>query len=101
MTTYNDFAVVSIESDFLTGLADTNSTFVLSPTIFNEETGFETFTYEFQADGAFTVGIGVLDASDTVVDSGLLVDNFSLGSDLAVLTGTQASTLNSSDFIFA
>ncbi len=78
--TYNDFAFVSIVpivSDSFDTLADTYSTFVSSPTDFNEETGFETFYYTFPTDGMFTLGVGVVDVEDEVVDSGLLVDNFS------------------------
>ena len=98
---FNDFAVVTIQPDALTGLADTNNTFVLSPTDFSQETGFETFTYDFLADGNYTVSIGVVDVGDTIVDSGLLVDNVSLGSDLAILKGTLGSALNSDNFVFA
>ena len=73
----NDFAFVSIAGT-ASELADTNSVFMLSPADFNEETGFHTFTHTFGTAGTFTIGVGVTDVSDTVVDSGLLVDDFNI-----------------------
>lgn len=75
-SSFNDFAFVSIGS--LSTLANTNSSFVLSPTSFNEETGYATFSYTFTTQGTYQVGLGVVDVADTVVDSALLVDNFSV-----------------------
>jgi Ca2+-binding RTX toxin-like protein len=71
----NDFAFVSIAGT-ASELADTNSVFMLSPTVFGEETGFQTFSHTFTTAGTFTIGVGVTDVGDTIVDSGLLVDNF-------------------------
>ena len=73
---FNDFAFVSIASP--TELADTNSTFVLSASPFSEETGYQSFFFESPIDTTLTVGLGVVDVSDTVVDSGLLIDNFQI-----------------------
>lgn len=75
---FNDFAFVTIDS--LSELADTFSTFVLSPTLFDQETGFNTFSFTIPTTGTFTLGLGVTDVFDTAVDSGLLVDNISLSS---------------------
>ncbi|AFZ20509.1 DVUA0089 family protein [Allocoleopsis franciscana] len=75
-SSYNDFAFVSING--LTELADTNSTFALSPTVFTEQTGYKKFSYTFRAAGTYTIGLGVVDAGDKTVDSALVVDNFSL-----------------------
>jgi hypothetical protein len=77
-SSYNDFAFVSING--LRELADTNSTFALSPTVFNEQTGYKQFSYTFRAAGTYTIGLGVVDAGDKTVDSALVVDNFSLTS---------------------
>lgn len=72
-SSFNDFAFVSISS--LSELGDTNSNFFFSNTIFPSETGYGSFTYQFETDGTFTIGIGVVDVGDTAVDSALLVDN--------------------------
>ncbi|MEL7038578.1 MAG: hypothetical protein AAFO04_23635 [Cyanobacteria bacterium J06592_8] len=76
-TFFNDLAFVSISS--LSTLADTTfPTFVSSLTPFNEETGFQPFSFTVPSNGTYTLGIGVVDAVDTVVDSGLLIDNVAL-----------------------
>lgn len=75
-SSFNDFSFVSLTPDSTSELADTNDTFVLSDTPLNEETGFQTFTYEFQSSGTFTVGAGVVDVSDNIVASALVLDNF-------------------------
>ena len=75
---FNDFAVVSLSSEgssFFEVLGDTNSDFVLSPTIFGEGTPFEQFSFTFGSTGVFTLGLAVLNDTDTAVDSGLLIDN--------------------------
>ncbi len=77
-TYYNDFAFVSISDGHLSELADTNSTFNFSNSGFNEETGYGSFSYQFTNSGTFTIAVGVSDAVDGVVDSALLVDNFSI-----------------------
>jgi Ca2+-binding RTX toxin-like protein len=76
--TFNDFAFVSITPTFVSELADTNSVFLLSPTRFNEETGYRTFEYKFTTAGTYMVGVGVVDVADTAVASGLLVDNLNI-----------------------
>ncbi|MEQ9670220.1 S8 family serine peptidase [Coleofasciculus sp. G2-EDA-02] len=98
-TFFNDFGFVSIVSNTLNTLANTNSSFVSSPTIFNEETGFGTFSYTFQTAGTFTLGIGVVDVGDTVVDSGLLVDNLSFTGNSFPIGGSQKVTLGSGDIV--
>lgn len=77
-TFFNDFAFVSIAGVDI--LADTFSEFVTSLTSFSEETEFQTFSFTFDTAGTYTVGLGVADLVDTVVDSGLLVDNVDLES---------------------
>ena len=75
---FNDFAVVSLSSEgssFFEVLGDTNSDFVLSPTIFGEGTPFEQFSFTFGSTGVFTLGLAVLNSTDTIADSGLLIDN--------------------------
>ncbi len=90
-TNFNDFAFVSIASNLLSELADTNSFFELSPTRFSEETDYDNFTFEFSAAGTYRVGIGVVDSEDTAVDSGLLVDDFKVVSAAEAILGTDNS----------
>ncbi|MCG5062029.1 MAG: DVUA0089 family protein [Limnoraphis sp. WC205] len=76
---YNDFAFVSIESEDSQILADTFSPLNTSNTfVFPQETGYDSFNYTFEEGGTFTIGVGVVDVGDTVGNTGLLVDNFSL-----------------------
>jgi hypothetical protein len=72
-TTFNDFAFVAIAS--LQELADTATPSVSSVTNFARETGFKNFSYTFASTGNYTLGLGVVDVGDTIVNSGLLVDN--------------------------
>ena len=90
-STFNDFAFVSITPNSLSELADTNSFFELSPTRFSEETDYDNFTFEFSEAGTYRVGIGVVDSFDTIVDSGLLVDDFKVVSASEAILGTDNS----------
>lgn len=85
---FNDFAFVSVTPTFLSELADTNSVIALSPTPFFEETGYQTFEYKFTTAGTYTLGLGVVDVRDTLVDSGLLVDNLNI---FAEILGTPGN----------
>ncbi|GET37592.1 PEP-CTERM sorting domain-containing protein [Microseira wollei] len=76
-TFFNDFSFVSIS--FLEELADTTfPTFISSLTPFNEETGLQKFSFKIPTTGTYTLGLGVIDVADSIVDSGLLVDNVKL-----------------------
>ncbi|NEO82409.1 PEP-CTERM sorting domain-containing protein [Moorena sp. SIO4G3] len=75
---FNDFSFVSI-AKMVDGLADTNSPlFIDSLTPFFQETGFQSFSYTFETSGTFSLGLGVLDEDDEIVDSRLLIDNVEL-----------------------
>jgi|GEM_PF-4986881 len=76
--TYNDFGFVSISSGDLLELADTNSEFSRFAGSFGSETGYGTFTHEFTTAGTFMVGMGVVNVTDNVINSALLVDNLRL-----------------------
>jgi len=80
----NDFAFVNLAG--YARLADTTaadlvpSAVVLDP-VFGDptrETGWRTFSHAFAADGTFTLGIGVADAIDEFIPSGLIVDDVRL-----------------------
>lgn len=77
---HNDFAYyILFGSSAVTVLADTNSGLLHptdpSNTVFNLETGYQTATISIINTGTYTLGIGVSDATDKDVQSGLLVDN--------------------------
>ncbi|MEO0870081.1 MAG: PEP-CTERM sorting domain-containing protein, partial [Cyanobacteria bacterium J06642_11] len=73
---FNDFGFVSI--GLLETLADTNANFVNSLSPFNEETGFQEFSFALPETGDYTLGLGVVDVADSIIDSGLIVDNVRL-----------------------
>ncbi|MDY7024225.1 MAG: PEP-CTERM sorting domain-containing protein, partial [Cyanobacteriota bacterium] len=76
-TFFNDFAFVSIIS--LSELADTTfPDFFSSLSPFNEETGFQSFSFIIPMSGTYSLGIGITDVEDAIVDSGLLIDNVAL-----------------------
>ncbi|NEO56239.1 MAG: PEP-CTERM sorting domain-containing protein [Okeania sp. SIO3B5] len=75
---FNDSSFISLSN--LDVLADTNSSVMFSLTSFFEETGYQSFSHTFSESGTYTLGFGVVDAVDTVVDSGLLIDNVELTS---------------------
>jgi len=78
-SSFNDFSFVSLSQ--LSELADTTfPTFIDSLTPFNEETEFQTFSFTIPTTGIYSLGLGVTDVADNVVDSGLLVDNVKLTS---------------------
>lgn len=58
-----DYAFFQID-DTLTKLADTNSALNSSPALFARETGVNSFSHTFLADGEYTIGWGVIDAID-------------------------------------
>jgi hypothetical protein len=75
---YNDFAFVTLIS--VNTLANTYSGFVNAPFVsgFSEQTGFQTFSRVLPSAGTYTLGIGVVDVTDTLGASGLLVDDVQL-----------------------
>ncbi len=75
---FNDFGFVSISSQLLSPVADTNSELVFFDGLFDQQTGYGTFEYHFTTAGTFNLAVGVVDVGDTFVDSALLVDNFSV-----------------------
>ncbi|MEO0377884.1 MAG: PEP-CTERM sorting domain-containing protein [Cyanobacteria bacterium P01_A01_bin.17] len=87
--TFNDFAFISLFPDGSSTLADTNSRFPLlgNDISFNNETGFNAFSFVLPDDGDYTLGLGVVDVGDTIVDSALLVDNLNLGTNGSFETG--------------
>lgn len=69
-----DYAFLQV-NDTLVTLGDTNSSLGLSSTNFNQETGSQNFSYTFSADGAYSLGLGIVDVIDTSNSSALVVDN--------------------------
>jgi hypothetical protein len=70
---YNDFAFVSFNG--LTELADTNSAFYDTSTIFREQTGYQTTSFTVATTGTYTLSLGVVSVGDGRAPSALLVDN--------------------------
>ncbi|QEH39250.1 hypothetical protein OJF2_78650 (plasmid) [Aquisphaera giovannonii] len=72
----NDFAFLT--SPQLSDFADTFSPLASSSTGFLRETGYKTFSETFAMAGTYTLGIGVVNVTDGLNDSALLLDNFRL-----------------------
>ena len=76
----NDSAFLTIDGEVVSTLADVSSPNVPSAnTDFFSETGFSNFEFAFENDGPVNVGIAVFDSGDSIVDSGIAIDNFSIG----------------------
>ncbi|MEO3434820.1 Calx-beta domain-containing protein [Inquilinus sp. CAU 1745] len=76
---FNDFAFFSVvgpDGTSLDKLADTHSGFTdYDGTSFDEQTGWQTYTFTASADGTYVFGIGVMDEDDSKGHSGLFVDD--------------------------
>ncbi|MBD3559009.1 proprotein convertase P-domain-containing protein, partial [Planktothrix sp. FACHB-1355] len=79
-SSFNDFAFISLTPEDNSTLANTYSPLVPLGGSFSQQTGYGTFSHTFTNSGTYTLAVGVLDVSDSVVDSAVLVDNLSLAS---------------------
>ena len=75
----NDSAFLTIDGEVVSTLADVFSPNVPSAnTGFSSETGFSNFEFAFENDGPVNIGIAVVDVLDSIVDSGIAVDNIAI-----------------------
>ena len=74
--TFNDFAFISLMPEILPVpvLADTSDLIPFGG-VYDNQTGYQPFSYTFQTAGTYVLGFGVVDCTDTGVDSALLIDN--------------------------
>lgn len=79
--TFNDTAFLNVNG-FTFELADTGSTFVDAAGVdeFSEQTGTQTLTFAIANAGTYTIGFGVVDVGDAIVNSGLAIDNVAINS---------------------
>ena len=73
---FNDFAFVSLNS--LSTLASPLTSSLVPFSAFDQQTGFKPFAFTIPTSGTYTLGLGVSNVTDTVGDSGLLVDGVRL-----------------------
>ncbi|WP_019504821.1 hypothetical protein [Pleurocapsa sp. PCC 7319] len=74
--TFNDTAFLTVNGITLE-LADTGSDFVDAPGVegFAEQTETQNLTFSVAEAGEYTIGFGVVDVKDNIVDSRLIIDN--------------------------
>lgn len=72
----NDFGFFTLSNGFETEVADTLESFIPFSGDFSQQTGYDSFRYQFAQSGTYTLGLGLMDANSTSGDSALLVDNF-------------------------
>src|SRR5690606_21660906 len=74
----DDFVAIVIDGE-LTLLASVHGASLVSGagTVFDYQTGYQTYTFEPAQPGTYTIALVALDAGDTVVDSALLIDDVS------------------------
>jgi hypothetical protein len=68
----------SNEESVLAHVNQDPSNFFASGSSFNDETGYQTFTFTFVETGTYTLTLGVHDVEDTAFDSAGIFDNFFL-----------------------
>ena len=75
-TSYNDHAFMIVNSQVikLANVADSRS----ASSLFNSETGLQSYTYEFIEAGNYNIGFGVFDLDDIINSSALSVSNITL-----------------------
>ncbi len=102
-STFNDTAFLTVNG-FTLELADTGATFVPAPDVdeFNEQTDTQNLTFSIATAGTYTIGFGVVDVGDAIVDSALVIDNIqqtqSLGSNVMAI-GSDSS-MSDVDLVF-
>ncbi|MEL7038204.1 MAG: Ig-like domain-containing protein [Cyanobacteria bacterium J06592_8] len=77
----NDIGFVSVKSEMqeeIFILENISPNLSLSPTPYGFESLSGNYTFTFPTSGTYTVGIGVVDVSDQILDSALLIDNVSV-----------------------
>jgi filamentous hemagglutinin family protein len=89
---YNDFGLITLTSASTSTLVVRNqSSFVPTTAVgFDGQTGFKTFSTSVPNSGTYKLGLGVVDVSDMVVASALLVDNVSI----TTTTATSGAPVN-------
>jgi len=101
--TFNDSAFLNFNG-FTFELADTGANFVDAPDVdqFSEQTDTQTLTFSVANAGTYTIGFGVVDVGDEIVDSGLAIDNVAIQSSGDSLVGASSSSSSSSsvDLVF-
>ena len=77
--TFNDTAFLTVNG-FTFELADTGSDFVHANHVdgFEEQTGTQNLEFSIAKAGTYTIGFGVVDVGDEIVDSGLIIDNVAI-----------------------
>lgn len=73
---FNDFAFVSLNS--LSTLASPLTSSLVPFSAFEQQTGFQASSFTITTTGTYTLGLGVVNVTDTTGDAGLLVDNISV-----------------------
>lgn len=83
-TFFNDYAFVTIVPVSSAGkppvkLADTFNAFHPSTSsLFDMETGFQTYTFRVSQTSEYLIGVGIVDVNDATMASGIVVDNFTI-----------------------
>lgn len=77
---YNDFAFASLNSlsTLASPLTSSLVAFSAPNSTFNQQTGFQASSFTIQTAGTYTLGLGVVNVTDTSGNSGLLVDDVSV-----------------------
>ena len=88
---FNDTAFLTVNG-FTFELADTGANFVEANNVdeFSEQTDTQNLAFSIANAGTYTIGFGVVDVGDDIVDSGLAIDNVAVQS--SGITANSSST---------
>ena len=90
---FNDTAFLTVNG-FTFELADTGANFVNADNVdeFGEQTGTQNLAFTIANAGTYTIGFGVVDVGDDIVDSGLAIDNVAVQSSGSSIAPNSSSS---------
>ncbi|MGB3493119.1 MAG: S8 family peptidase [Elainellaceae cyanobacterium] len=91
-----DFGFVAI-GDQVIKLADASDAGTTDGGAFDNSTGYETFSYTFDADDTLAISVGVVDVGSAAQDSGLLIDDVQINGSISSMATSEGTSVPAQD----